>query len=184
LREVATTLTDYLLTVLCTVCVWRLVATGAAARLRGGAISLPGFAAASFFGGTWHGFLIVAQGLGQHLVWWLSTLFAGVTAAGLALTGLGLLGVKRERLALVVMCALLVIYAAITWRDTRFIVPLIASLGGTVLCVAGLVRYLRLPDNRGAWLILAALGLSLLAAVARGEASLHRRIRPRHLSLR
>lgn len=169
MREIATTLTDYLLTVLCTLCVWRLVTTGVATRLRGAVVFFTGFAAASFFGGTWHGFFSTGQGLAQQVIWWLSMLFAGVTAAGLALTGLKLLGMSRERLPLIVIGVLLGVYAVFAWRDPRFLVPLVASLAGTTLCVAGLVQRLRQPDNRGAKLLLAALGVSILAAVAQQQ---------------
>ena len=166
MREIATTLTDFLLTALCALCVWRLVASGVAARLPGAVVFFAGFAAAALFGGVWHGFFSGEQSRAQEIIWWLAMLFAGVTAAGLALVGVELLGVSRRRLTLAVVCVLLGIYALLAWRDPRFLVSLVATVVGTVLCIAGLIRRLREPDNRGAILALAGLGLSIAAAVA------------------
>lgn len=166
MREIATTLTDFLLTALCALCVWRLVASGAAARLPGAVVFFAGFAAAALFGGIWHGYFSDELSRAQEIIWWITMLFAGVTAAGLALVGLELLGVGRRRLSLVVVCVLLGIYALLAWRDPRFLVSLVATVAGTVLCIAGLIRRLREPDNHGAILALAGLGLSIAAAVA------------------
>lgn len=166
MREIATTLTDFLLTALCALCVWRLIAIGVAARLPGAVVFFAGFAAAALFGGIWHGYFSDELSRAQEIIWWITMLFAGVTAAGLALVGLELLGVGRRRLSLVVVCVLLGIYALLAWRDPRFLVSLVATVAGTVLCIAGLIRRLREPDNHGAILALAGLGLSIAAAVA------------------
>ncbi len=166
MREVATTLTDYLLTVLCLLCAWRLATGGSASRLKGPVVFFAGFAAAAFFGGTWHGFFSTEQSRAQEIVWWLSMLFAGVTAAGLALTGLELLGLQARRPPIFVVSFLLVIYAVLAWRDPRFVLSLMASIVGTLLCVAGLIHHLRRPDSQGARLALAGLCVSILAALA------------------
>lgn len=166
MREIATTLTDFLLTALCALCVWRLVANGAGARLPGAVVFFAGFAAAALFGGIWHGYFSDELSRAQEIIWWITMLFAGVTAAGLALVGLELLGVGRRGVSLVVVCVLLGIYALLAWSDPRFLVSLVATVVGTVLCIAGLIRRLREPDNHGAILALAGLGLSIAAAVA------------------
>ena len=174
MREIATTLTDFLLTALCTLCVWRLAATGTATRLPGALVFFAGFAVAALFGGIWHGFFSATPSRAQEVIWWLAMLFAGVTAAGLTLIGLKLFGVVRQRPILVVVCALLGIYAALAWRDPRFLLSLIATVAGTALCVAGLIRRLHQPDNRGAKLALAGLALATLAAAAQQQgAALH-----------
>ncbi len=165
MREIATTLTDYLLTVVCLLCARRLALVGRAA-LRGPVVFFAGFAGAALFGGTWHGFFSDEVGGVQDVVWWLAMLFAGVAAAGLALSGLELLGTRPARPPILLLAALLAVYAAFAWRDPRFLLSLIASVAGTLLCAAGLVRRLNRPHNTGAWLALAGLGVSVLAAMA------------------
>jgi hypothetical protein len=165
LREVATTLTDYLLTVVCVVCAWRLASVSVPARFFGPALFFAGFAAAALVGGTWHGFFSTAQS-GQELVWWATMLFAGAAATGLALAGLELLGARALRGPGMLLGLSFVVYAIQSWRDPRFLVSLTASVAGTLLCVAGLLRRLREPGNQGARLALAGLGVSVLAAIA------------------
>lgn len=174
MREIATTLTDFLLTALCSLCVWRLVASGGATRLPGAVVLFAGFAAAALLGGIWHGYFSDEQGRAQEVIWWLTMLFAGVTAAGLALVGVELLGARRRLVIVALGCGLLAIYAVIAWRDPRFLVSLVATSVGTVLCIAGLIRRLREPDHGGAILALVGLGLSVAAAVAQqGGVALH-----------
>jgi hypothetical protein len=48
-------------------------------------------------------------------------------------------------------------------------VSLVASIAGTLLCVAGLVSRLRAPERPGALLALAGLGVSVLAAIAQQQ---------------
>lgn len=169
MREIATTLTDFLLTALCALCVWRLVASGAAARLPGAVVFFAGFAAAALLGGIWHGYFSDEHGRAQEVIWWLTMLFAGVTAAGLALVGVELLGATRRRVVVALGCGLLAIYAVVAWRDPRFLVSLGATVAGTVLCVAGLIRRLRMPGGRGAAMALAGLALSVVAAIAQQQ---------------
>ena len=175
MREVATTLTDYLLTVVCLLCAWRLAAVSGATRLLGPAVFFAGFAVAALVGGTWHGFFSDGQTPAQEHVWWLAMLFAGVTAAGLALSGLELLDVGPSRPVLALLSALLAIYAVLAWRDPRFLLSLIASVAGTMICAAGLLRQLRGAEARGARLALAGLGISVLAAIAQQQhVAIHR----------
>ena len=166
--EVATTLTDYLLTVVCAVCAWQLAKHGAM-RLRGPVVFFAAFAAAALLGGTWHGFFSDQQGHGQAILWWLTMVSAGAAAAGLALTGLELLGLQARQLLILTLAALLAAYAILAWQDPRFLLSLIASVAGILLCAAGLFWRLRQPDNAGAALTLAGLGLSLVAAVAQQQ---------------
>ncbi|HJS21178.1 MAG TPA: hypothetical protein VJ764_00860 [Steroidobacteraceae bacterium] len=169
MRELATTLTDYLLTAVCVLCAWRLASASVRARFYGPAVFFAGFAAAALVGGTWHGFFSEEETLAQQLVWWLAMLFAGVTASGLALSGLELLGVRALRGPVLLLATLLAIYALLAWRDPRFLLSLIVSVVATLVCVAGLVRRLRGPDTRGAILALAGLGVSVLAALAQQQ---------------
>jgi hypothetical protein len=165
-RELATTLTDFLLTAVCLLCAWRLANAAAPAKLYGPAVFFGGFAAAALVGGIWHGFLGDEQTLAQAFVWWLTMLFAGVTAAGLALSGLELRGVSAMRGPVLLLAMLLAVYAILAWRDPRFLVSLIASVAGIAVCAAGFVSRLRDAGRRGAVLGLAGLGLSVVAALA------------------
>ena len=54
-------------------------------------------------------------------------------------------------------------YAVLSWQDPRFLLSLIATVIGTVLCVAGLLRRVRSP---GSLLVLGGLGISVVAAIA------------------
>jgi hypothetical protein len=168
-RELATTLTDYLLTAVCLLCAWRLARVSATARFHGPVVFFAGFAAAALVGGTWHGFFSAEETLAQQIVWWLAMLFAGIAAAGLALSGLELLGVRAMRGPGLLLAMLVAIYAILAWRDPRFLLSVIASIAGTALCAAGFVRRLREPDRRGAILGLAGLGLSAVAAFAQQQ---------------
>jgi hypothetical protein len=167
LREVATTLTDYLLTVVCLVCAWQLAKHGAL-RLRGPVVFFAAFAAAALLGGTWHGYFSDQQGLGQEILWWLTMVFAGMAAAGLALTGLELLGARSSPRVFLPLALLLALYAVLAWRDARFLLSLIASVVGILLCAAGLLRHLRTP-GAGARLALMGLGITVLAAIAQQQ---------------
>lgn len=164
--ELATTLTDFLLTAVCLLCAWRLANAANAARFFGPVVFFGGFAAAALVGGIWHGFFSDEQTLAQQLVWWLTMLFAGVAAAGLALSGLELRGARAMRGPVLLLALLLTIYAILAWRDPRFLVSLIASVAGIAVCAAGFVSRLRDAGRRGAVLGLAGLGLSVVAALA------------------
>jgi hypothetical protein len=167
LREVATTLTDYLLTAVCLLCAWQLAKHGAW-RLRGPVVFFAAFAAAAFLGGTWHGYFSDQHGLGQQVLWWLTMVFAGVAATGLALVGLELLGARSSPRILVPLTVLLALYAVLAWRDARFLLSLVASVVGILLCAAGLLRHLKAP-GAGARLALAGLGVTVLAAIAQQQ---------------
>jgi hypothetical protein len=174
LREVATTLTDYLLTVVCLVCAWQLAQQGAM-RLRGPVVFFAAFAAAALLGGTWHGFFSDQQGHAQEILWWLTMVFAGGAAAGLALTGIELLGARSSPRVFVPLALLLALYVVLAWRDARFLLSLVASVAGILLCAAGLLRHWRTPAGGAARLALAGLAVSVLAAIAQQQQiALHR----------
>jgi hypothetical protein len=163
MREVATTLTDLLLSGLCAALAAQLVGRQSWRRLPGAAIFFAGMSLATLAGGIWHGFFSATPGEVADRVWFLSMLCSGVASAGLALIGAQLLGAPW-RPALVLVTALLALYAIVAWRDPRFLVALLASALGIVACVAGCVAGWR-RGTRGAWLLLAGIGVALVAAV-------------------
>jgi hypothetical protein len=180
LREVATTLTDYLLGAVCLLCAWRLANTSRSARLHGPVVFFAGFAAAALLGGTWHGFFSAGQAHVQELLWWLTMVLAGVASAGLALTGFELMSAGTPRWATPLLGMLFAVYGLIAWHDPRFLVGLIASVAGTSLCATGLARRLRGRDGPGARLALTGLGLSVLAAIAQQQGVALDRVRFDH----
>ncbi len=162
MAELITGLTDFLLAALCIACA-RPFARERSWQLHGPVIFFAGFALAALAGGIWHAFFSERQDLAQAIVWWFSMLFAGVTAAGLALTGIDLLGARHVRLIMIIVVGLLVAYAVLSWQDPRFLLSLVATVAGTLLCIAGLLRRLHSP---GSLLVLGGLGTSVIAAIA------------------
>ena len=160
--EFVTGLTDFVLAALCVGFARVFTRTGGW-TLRGPLILFAGFALAAFAGGLWHAFFSARQDFAQAIVWWFSMLFTGVTAAGLALIGLELLSATRVKLATLAIAMLLVVYAVLSWIDPRFLISLLATVAGTVLCIVGLLRNARVA---GSMLVLAGLGVSVIAAIA------------------
>jgi hypothetical protein len=161
--EFNTALTDFLLAALCAVFAGIFARAASRWILRGPIVLFAGFALAALAGGIWHGFFSARQDLAQAVVWWFSMLFTGVTAAGLALIGLELLGATRVRPTVIVVAALIGVYALLSWFDPRFLISLLATVVGTLLCIAGLIRNARAP---GSMLVLGGLALSIVAAIA------------------
>ena len=162
MAELITGLTDFVLAALCAVFASQF-ARSRAWKLHGPLIFFAGFALAALAGGIWHAFFSSEQDVLQAVVWWFSMLFAGATAAGLGLIGIELLGATRSRFIAVVVVSLLAVYAALGWRDPHFLLSLIATVAGTLLCIAGLLRHIRAP---GSILVLCGLGISVIAAIA------------------
>ena len=161
--ELVTGVTDFSLAALCGAFA---VAFGRRSRdwtLHGPTTLFAGFASAALAGGIWHAFFSTRQDVAQAIVWWFSMLFAGVTAAGLAQIGLELLGATRVRLTFTIVTALLAVYAVLSWLEPRFLLSLLATVVGTLLCVGGLLRHARAP---GSALVLAGLAISIVAAIA------------------
>ncbi|HZF25666.1 MAG TPA: hypothetical protein VEZ88_05355 [Steroidobacteraceae bacterium] len=163
MAELFTAITDFILAALCALFARAFTRDDERWIFRGPLVLFAGFALAAFAGGIWHEFFSARQDLAQALVWWLSMSFTGVTAAGLALVGLELLGASRVRLTTILIVALLAVYAVLAWSDPRFLIALVATIVGTLLCIAGLVRRIRVP---GSSLVLAGLGISIIAAFA------------------
>lgn len=160
--EFFTALTDFILAAFCLV-LTRAFARGHGWTLRGPLVLFAGFALAALAGGIWHGFFSARLDLAQAIVWWFSMLFTGVTAAGLALIGLELLGATRVKLATLAIAVLLAVYAVLSWIDPRFLISLLGTVAGTLLCIAGLLRNARVA---GSMLVLGGLGVSVIAAIA------------------
>jgi Family of unknown function (DUF6962) len=167
LLEPATALTDFLLAGLCAFFALKFAPTYGSWTLRGPVTFFAGFALAALFGGIWHGYFSDRADVAQQVVWWIAMLFTGVTAAGLALTGVELLGARRTRFIMIVVLGLLAAYAVLCWRDPRFLLSVIATVIGTALCIAGLLRRVRSP---GSLLVLGGLGISVIAAIAQQRA--------------
>jgi hypothetical protein len=161
LTEPATTLTDLLLALIGFALFVRQRRTGR----HGAAIFFAALAVAAVFGALSHGFLKTAAPVVQQVIWWITLVCTGATAAGLALIGLECLdwGTTRARqLAVLVPTAL---FAIVVWFDPRFRLGLMATGLGGLVFAAGLIRHARLHPGRGAGLAALGIGISVVAGI-------------------
>lgn len=167
MREIATTLTDYLMAGASLAAALGFPRRPAIFPARGPVLFFTGFALAALFGGTWHGFYSGFDSAEGQVVWWCSMVCAGASTAGLAVTGCELLGVRNRAALLMASGVFLAAFGAYTWNDPRFLLALLATAAGTLVCLTGLLRAARRrPPGAPAWLAIAALAISVGAALA------------------
>jgi hypothetical protein len=164
-REIATTLTDYLMAGASLAAALTFPRRPAVFPARGPVLFFTGFALAALFGGTWHGYFSGMETPEGRLLWWCSMLFAGASAAGLAVTGCELLGVRNRTALLAASGIFLLGFGVYIWDDMRFLPSLMATATGTLVCLAGLANRVRHRDGADAWMAMAALALSVVAAL-------------------
>jgi hypothetical protein len=164
-REIATTLTDYLMAGASLAAALTFPRRPAVFPARGPVLFFTGFALAALFGGTWHGYFSGMETPEGRLLWWCSMLFAGASAAGLAVIGCELLGVRNRTALLVATGSFLLAFGVYLWDDMRFLPGLVATAAGTLVCLAGLANRVRRGGGTGAWMAMAALALSVVAAL-------------------
>ncbi|MGD8331402.1 MAG: hypothetical protein PVJ49_18360 [Acidobacteriota bacterium] len=143
LHEPATTLTDYLLMVECAAFAALLARRGSPGFLRAAFVLLfVSVSLASFTGGTVHGFFPEASSTGSRLLWPLTLLAIGVTAAVmLAIAAHLALGRARGRRVAWLASSLWVAYALVVVLGSReFYVAIAAYLPAMLLFMAALAR--------------------------------------------
>jgi len=161
LTEPATTLTDLLLALIGLALFVRQRRTGR----HGAAVFFAALAVAAVFGALSHGFLSAADPAVRQVVWWITLVCTGVTAAGLALIGLECLDWGTTRARLLAVLGPTVIFAVVVWFDPRFRLGLMATAAGGLVFAAGVIRHARRYPGRGAGLAALGIGLSLVAGI-------------------
>lgn len=124
-----------------------------------------GFALATLFGGLWHGFFSAPGTNGERFIWWLSTVFAGLSAIGLALTGIEALG-RRHRVIPWTATAFAAAFAIYVWFDTRFLAALVVNAFATLVCIFGMLYRLRRGQTMASSMVWCALTISILAGIS------------------
>jgi hypothetical protein len=162
--EPATAFTDFLLAVLAAPACLRLIPRARDPHLVGAPVFFAAFGAAALLGGLHHGFANDGISGVSRLLWWLTIVCTGAAALGLAGIGLEAFWRLPVRPFFVAITGATLLFAAYAWSDSRFIVSLIATGVGSLLCVAGLVQRLR-QGSRAAVLALIGLAIALLAGV-------------------
>lgn len=168
LREPATTLTDYLLMVECAAFAALLARRASGGFLRAAFVVLfASVALASFTGGTVHGFFPEVSSAGNRLLWPLTLLAIGVTAAAMLAIAAHLgLGRARGPMAAWLAGALWVAYALVVVRGNReFYVAIAAYLPAMLLFMAVLARRWLQRRTPGVSAGLAGMLLALFGAV-------------------
>lgn len=164
-REIATTLTDFLLALFSLMCASNLWRRSGATHAHGPIIFFMGFALATLFGGLWHGFFGAPGTNGERFIWWLSTVFAGLSATGLALTGVEALR-QRHRVIPWAAPTFAAAFAVYVWFDTRFLAVLVVNACATLVCIFGMLYRLRRGQAVAASMVLCALAISILAGIS------------------
>jgi predicted membrane channel-forming protein YqfA (hemolysin III family) len=161
LTEPATTLTDVLLALLGLALFVRQRRSGR----HGAAIFFAALSVAAVFGALSHGFLSNASAGLRQVVWWITLVCTGATAAGLALIGLECLGWGTTRARLLAVLGPTVVFAIVVWFDPRFRLGLMATGIGGLVFAAGVIRHARRYPGRGAGLAALGIGISVVAGV-------------------
>lgn len=162
MRETATTLTDFLMSACSFGYAIRLVRSHA--TFKGPILFFLAFSLAALIGGIWHGYFSRPDAPGESFIWWLSMLFGGLSAAGLALTGLELMGLRPPNAAITI--ALLGMgFATYVWFHPLFLAAIAVSVAGSVVCLAGLSRRILQGERVGPILAVAGLVISAAGAI-------------------
>jgi len=159
--EPATTLTDVLLALIGLVLFVQQRHTGR----QGAAMFFAALAVAAVFGAVSHGFLSAATPAVRQIVWWITLVCTGVTAAGLALIGLESLDWSTTRTRLLIVLVPTALFAVVVWFDPRFRLGLMATAVGGLVFATGLIRHARRFPGSGAGLAALGIGISVVAGI-------------------
>lgn len=166
MTEVDVSLTDY---ILCLEATWFAVAIHASGNKSDLAtylkITFAGFAAASFLGGTTHGFFNTPDSALHASLWWSTLIFIGITATGFALSGLALLGTRTLHYGRIVAIAALAVYLITTIFYQEFLLAIVFYTPATIVCMAGFFVANRRWAGRGISFGTAGILISLIAPV-------------------
>jgi hypothetical protein len=161
LTEPATTLTDVLLALLGLALFVRQRRSGR----HGAALFFAALAVAAAFGALSHGFLSAAAPAVRQIIWWITLVCTGATAAGLALIGLECLDWGSTRARRLAVLGPTIVFAIVVWFDPRFRLGLMATAAGGVVFAAGVVRHAGRYPGRGAGLAALGIGISVVAGI-------------------
>jgi len=167
LHDPAVTLTDYLLTVQCSVFAVLLAREQVGTVRFAFVLFFVSAAAAAFLGGTVHGFFPDPAGTPNHVLWTATMLSIGVTTVAIALIAIGI-GLPEARAAkLTPLIVLMYIgYAAyVVFVDNEFIIAIVTYLPATLLLFAVFVRRWMECRAPAARLGMAGIGVALVGAV-------------------
>jgi len=166
MTEVDVSLTDY---ILCLEATWFAVAIHASGNKSDLAtylkITFAGFAAASFLGGTSHGFFNTPDSAIYAPLWWSTLFFIGITATGFALAGLALLGTRTMHYGKKVTITALAAYLLATIFYQEFLLAIIFYIPATIVCMTGFFVANRRWTGRGISFGTAGILISLIAPV-------------------
>lgn len=165
MTEPATALTDFLLGSLALVFLSRLLD----GRRVGAPLFFAGFAISAVLGGTTHGFFSGDVSDAQRFLWWLTIAFTGVAASGLVTVGLGCFGWRDTRALLLSSSIFSAAVASYAWSDPRFLVSVVVTGAGSVMCLAGLASHGRKHAASGAGWAMLGLVLSIVASLLQQE---------------